>query len=51
MKKRVITVKVPDIVYEDLRRIAEKRMLSISDIVRQAILKYLKDIRERGEPI
>ena len=42
-------VQIPDPLYEDVRRIAERRDWSVSEVFRRAVEEYVSEVPELGE--
>ena len=42
-------VQIPDPLYEDVKRIAERRDWSVSEVFRRAVEEYVAEVREVGE--
>ncbi len=42
-------VQIPDPLYEDVRRIAERRDWSVSEVFRRAVEEYVAEVPELGE--
>ena len=47
IKLRTVSFRVTDYLYRELLMLANAKLLSVSDIIRQAILEYIEKERKR----
>jgi len=49
---RVVTLKLPDDIYLLLKEYANRRNITVSDIIRRALIKYIKeeDLEDKDRP-
>jgi predicted transcriptional regulator len=47
IKLRTVSFRVTDFLYRELLMLANTKLLSVSDIIRQAILEYIEKERKR----
>ena len=43
---RVVCVRIPDEMYRQLLSIARNKLVSVSDVIREALRKYLEGVKE-----